>query len=481
MLLRGSQAHTGLTVPVVKRRAVVADPLRDKLERITSESLQKRDDIDARVSTVRESARSRRILLDKLNEAQERGETGKGFAKRFESEIKRAKAERLAGAANGRALELLKERSDDLDGAFLDRALRTEAGTRARERVALIGKAIDNLVAAARANPARFEAYWEAGRGALENLPLPAKVVKGFRTRLPEIARAALLALVEREPATAVDLIERRKGPAQAKFGVAQAIVRLIGKQAQAKLDDDGGTQEIERNAHAARVLADRRAAVDGFKRGEGSGEDLSVVGLGEVGGPQARQLRRDIRDVRKQQIHREKAAATARGRLSAGLKLDPTNAAHADGADLMYARDMADREGDEEQKRDRDVAFAAVAGLLPKTLVKAIHDLVLADDDARVIAGVKLIQALERVDPALTKPVDRHVLGEAHEIIDIVESGVEWSEAVRMTRESADVPARERNKRAGDFASQSDATGLFEALSEVLGERIGSVADDLR
>lgn len=478
MLLRGSQVHTGLTVPIVKRRAVVkADPLRDKLDRIGSEALQKRDDIDAHVSTVRETARSRRALLDKLREAQERGETGKGFATRFEGELRKAKAERLAGALNGQALEQLKERSDDLDREFFDRALRAEAGTRARERIGMIGKALDDLVTAARANPARFEAHYNAGREALAGLQLPAKAVKAFRARLPEIPRAALLALAEREPATAIDLIERRKGPAHPKFGVAPPVVRLIGKQAQTKLDADGGAQEMDRGVNAARMLADRRAAVDAFKRGEGPADDLSVVGLDDVGGPHARQLRRDIRDVRKQQRQHEKAATAARARLGAGLKLDPESTAHADGADLVYARDIADSGAEDDG--ERDVAFAAAAGILPKTLVKKIGGLVLSDDASRVIAGAKLIQALERVDPALTKRIDRHVLAEAREIIDIVESGVDWSEAVRLARESIDVPEGERGRRAQQFAAQSDAHSIGRMLDDVLDARISGIEDD--
>jgi hypothetical protein len=475
MLLRGSQA-AGFTVPVVKGRTVVkADPLRDKLDRIGSEALEKRDGIDARVSAARETARSRRVLLDKLREAQERGETGKGFAKRFGGELRKVKAERLAGALNGQALEQLKGRSNDLDREFLDRALRAEAGTRARERIALIGKAIDDLVAAARANPMRFEAHHEAGRQVLADLPLPVKVVKAFRARLPEIPRAALMALAEREPANAIDLIERRKGPAHPRFGLAPAVVRLIGKQAQAKLEDDGRAQEISRGVNAARMLSDRRAAVDAVGRGEDAADGLSVVGLNKIGGSLARQLRRDIRDVRKTQRHREKAAATVRGRLAGGLKLDPENEEQADGADIVYTRDLARSGRDQEQDRERDVAFTAVAGILPRTLARTINDLVLADDASRVIAGVKLVQALESIDSALTARVDRHVLGEAHEIVDIAESGVDWHEAVRLSRESIDVPVRERERRTQQFAGRAGG-GIFDTLNDVLGVKVSSV-----
>jgi hypothetical protein len=467
MLLRGSQASAGFTVPVVKRRLVEsADPLRDKLERIGTEALLKRDAIDARVSALRASSRSRRALLDRLREAQERGETGKGFAKRFEGEMRKVRAERMAGAGNDRALELLKQRSDDLDGWFFDRALKVEAGTRARERVASIGKAID--VAATRADPARFEAHHAEARKTLDGVSLPAKVAKAFRARLPEIPRAALLALAEHEPTLALEFVERRKGPAHPKFGLTRTVVRLIGKQALAKLDADQSGSDIERQADASRVLADRTAAVEAVGRGEETENELSLVGLSAIGGRHARQLRGDIRDARKVVSKREKFARAVRERLSAGSKLDPKSDADAEGLDIVYARDVTGGANDDAQ-RQRDVSFAAAAGMLPRTLAKAIGNLVLGDDTARVIEGVKLIQALERVDGALTETLDRHVLQEAHEILDIVESGVDWHEAVRMSRDN-DVSAPERDRRAPEFVKHLDIERVFDVLGEALG-----------
>lgn len=474
MLLRGSQTHAGFTVPVVKRRLVEkADPLRERLDRITSSALEKRNDMDARLSVARESGRSRLSLIEKLNEAGERGETGKGFAKRFEAELKKAKAERLAEAANPRALETLKAQSDDLDREFQLRALKTEANTRARERIETIGKAFDDLVAAASANPQRFEALHESARSALVRMALPSKAAAAFRARLPEIPRAALLAFVERDPAQALDFVQRRKGPARAKFGVEQDVLRLIGKQAKAKLDEDEGAPVMEKGVQATRMLVDRRGALEALQRGEGSVEALSLEGLGDAGGAHARELVRDIRGARRDERRRQKLATLVRSRLVTGQKLDPDSEAHGEGLDLFYAQEAQQRGApgsEDDEAIERDVGLSVRAGLLPKTLVKTINEMVLGDDDGRVIVGVKMIEALERADEALTRPLRREALAEAHEILDIVRSGVDWREAVRLARESTDADPAQRHVRDEAFARQAAAFDLPKAIAEALG-----------
>lgn len=474
MLLRGSQTHAGFTVPVVKRRLVEkADPLREKLDRITTAALEKRNDMDARLSVVRESGRSRLSLIEKLAEAAERGETGKGFAKRFEAELKKAKAGRLAEAANPQALETLKAQSDDLDREFQLRALKTEANTRARERIETIGKAFDDLVTAASANPQRFEALHETARSALERMALPPKASAAFRARLPEIPRAALLAYVERDPAQALDFVQRRKGPARAKFGIEQDVLRLIGKQAKAKLDEDEGAPVMEKGVQATRMLVDRQGALEAVKRGEGSVEALSLEGLGEAGGAHARELVRDIRGARREERRRQKSAALVRSRLVAGQKLDAHNEAHAEGLDGLYAQEVERRgaqDGDDEEAIRRDVGLSLSASLLPKRLVKAINEMVLGDDDARVIVGVKMIASLERADEALTRSLDREAVAEAHEVLDIVRSGVDWREAVRLARESTDADPAQRHVRDEAFVRQAAASDLPQAIAEALG-----------
>jgi hypothetical protein len=197
------------------------------------------------------------------------------------------------------------------------------------------------------------------------------------------------------------------------------------------------------------------------------------------VGASHLRQLRRDGQTVRQQRRRQEKAAAGVRKRLAQGLKLDTDDDTQAEGLDLVYARDItakASEKGDDDGRGD--VAFAAAAGSLPKGLVKKIGELVLSDEAARVVAGAKLIEALERVDPALTKRIEPHVLAEAHEIIDIVESDIDWSEAVRLARESIDVAAGEREQRSQRFAEQSDPGWVGRTLDETLGVKIGGVKD---
>jgi hypothetical protein len=475
MLLRGSQDQPGFTVPLIKRRLIEkADPSRDKLERITGDAVAKRDSADARVNATFEGARSRAQLLEMLSEVEQNGDVGEGFARRFVQEIKKAKGERFARAANPRALGLLKDGAEDMDRDLHSRALRAEAGARTRERIARIGRMVDDFVTAAQTAPHSFETHYVTAREAIAGLELPAKVVAAFRARLPEISRAALRALAEKEPDVALDIIERRTGPAHPRFGVERPVVQMIAKQAQAKLDEDEGKGAIDDDVNAIRALADREEAVAAYGRGEATpGATLSLRGLDGVGASHLRQLRHESQTVRQQRRRQEKASAIVRRRLAQGLKLDADDEAQAEGLDLVYLRDAASTSGE-----GSDVAFAAAAGVLPTGLNKKIGDLVLSDEDERVVAGVKLVQTLERIDPALTKRVDRHVLDEAHEVMDIVESGIDWTEAVRLARERVDVPGTERERRSQQFAEQSDPGWVGRALGEALGLKPGSAED---
>jgi hypothetical protein len=465
MLLRGSQDQTGFTVPVVKRRSIEkADPSRDKLERITGEAVAKREATDARVSATFETARSRAQLLEMLSEAEQNGDVGEGFAVRFARDLKKAKDERLSRAANPEALGLLKDGAEDLDRDLHHRALRAEAGARTRERIVRIGRMIDDLVAAAQAAPRSFEIHHATAREAISGLNLPSKVVAAFRARLPEIPRAALRALAQKEPDVALDLIKRRKGPAHPKFGVEPSVAQMIAKQARAKLDEDDGTQAIDEGVNALRALADREEAVAAYGRGEAGAEALSLRGLDGVGAPHLRRLRQDGHAVRQRRRGQERASANVRKRFAQGLKLDADDDAQVEGLDLVYARDATSTSGEAS-----DVGFAAAAGMLPKGLIKKIGDLVLSDDDERVAAGAKLVQAIEGIDAALTKRLDPHILDEAHEIIDIVEAGIDWIEAARLARERVDVSASERERRAQQFAQQFDPEWVTRTLEDAL------------
>jgi hypothetical protein len=480
MLARGNRTHAGFIVPVVGRtRAVAVDPAREKLSRIAGDALAKRDEADARVSATLESARSRLSLLAKLRDAHEQGETGAGFTRRFEGELKKAKAERLARAANPQALELLKARSDALDGEFQARALRTEAGTRARDRVVSIGKTIDDLVAATEANPSMFESHYTAGRDALERLNLPKKALAAFRDRLSEIPRAALRALAERQPAAAVEFTTRRKGPAHPKFRVSADVVRLIGKQAQARLDAAKRGREVADGVKATRTAVDLAADIDAYKRGETPA--LSMLGLKDLSATHGKRLRKEGEAARAERKRLEKAGATVRERLAAGKKLEPDHANDVDGVDVHYEAHARNRTvpADDDGASEADVAFTATAGILPKALAAKITALVRADEPARVVAGVKLIDALERVDAALTKRLDRHVLEEAHDVIELNKAGVEWTEAVRVVRAGIDLPARERERRAQTFEREADGKQIADAIAKALGVEVRGLRDD--
>lgn len=480
MLARGNRMHAGFVVPVVARsRAGAVDPAREKLSRIASEALSKRDEIDGRLSASLESMRSRVGLLRRLREAHENGETGEGFARRFQGELKKAKAERLARAANPRALEILKERSDTMEREFHERAIRTEAGTRARDRVALIGKAIDDLVAAAAANPSMFESHYNAGRDALEGLNLPKKAVTAFRERLSEIPGAALRALAERQPVVAIDVVARRKGPAHPKFRVNADIVRLIGKQAQARLDAAARGSEVADGVKATRTAVDVGANIDAYKSGEAPA--LSLTGLKTLSPTHRKRVLKESEEARSARKRLDRAGGEVRERLASGKTLDPDDANDIEGVDVHYEAYARGRAGDadgEDGEREADVAFTATAGILPKALMKKITAFIQSDVPTRVVAGVKLIDALERVDRALTKRLDRHVVEEAHDVIDLAQAGIAWEEAVRIVRAGIDLPAPERARRAQTFERETDGAQLAGAIGEALGVSIKGLTD---
>jgi hypothetical protein len=403
-------------------------------------------------------------LLDMLSEAEEKDEVGVGFAQRFGQKMELSRNRRPAHATDAQALALLKAGSGAVDRDLFERALRVEAGARTRERVARIGKTIDDLVAAAQATPQRFERYYSTGRAVLAESPLPAKVVAAFRARLPEIPRAALLALAERDPEVAIDLIGRRSGAAHPKFGVSASVVQMIAKQARAKLNEDGSAHAIDNDANVVRMLADREEALASYDRGEDVDGALSVRGVDGAAVSHRRRLRVDGHAARQKRERQEKAATVVRKRLAEGL--EPGSDGEA-GVDLVYTRDVAAKSGDVDARGD--VAFTIAAGVLPRQFANKIRELVMSDESASVIAGTKLITMLERINPALTKRVERHVLREAHEIIDIVESGIDWPEAVRLARESVDVSDSEREALFRQFAEQSDHGWAAQALADVL------------
>lgn len=474
MLLRGSQSRGGFVVPVVVHPKESDHPKRWP-GRLTNDVVRERDAADARVSVVLESSRSRARLLGKLQDANEQGATGAGFARRFAMELKQDREARLGRAANSQALGALRTQSDQLDSEFQFRALKAEAGGRARDRIAQIGRMIDEFVSATKANPSGFEAHYDAALEGLEGLRLPKKVIAAFRERLSEIPRAALQVLAEEQPATAVDLVDRRQGPAHPRFGLKADVVRMLGKFACSKLEASDRARAAADDAQSTRAAIDIDSAIAAYKRGER--DTLSLSGLESVGRAHRRSLRDKAKEARAERRRRDASVIATRERLAAGKAMDPDDPSDVDALDAYFDHAVRVRGGGAELG-ERDVALAAAAGVLPKSLARKIAVLVQSEDVSEAGAGARLIEELEKVDARLTKRLDPHVLRDAHDVIELAQAGVDWGEAVRLARQGTETAASERGRRAKAFTENAGGAAIVDAISKALGAEIAAVND---
>ncbi len=323
----------------------------------------------------------------------EEGQESAGLVARADAALKAYKAS--PGALKGDDFAALAR---DVRG----QALSLEAMARARGRVVQTGKTLDTLIEATRAAPENFEAHTNAAREAIDGQKLPAKIEAAFRARLAEIPEAALGALIERDPAHAVDLIKTREGPAAATFGLDRATLRMLGKQAAAAIDQAEATHANNTNVEAMSAHADAANAIDAAARGEGDEAGLTAwLAQAETIGPKAtRTLRRQSKAAAKVVAQRNAAAAAVREKRARGEDL-------ADTADDTIAADM--KSGDAERAlraAERIVALEAkgLVARLPKTLIADAHTLTAATN-----AGFTPTDALQHLRAAADlTPTDR-------------------------------------------------------------------------
>ncbi len=407
-------------------------------------------------ATPKARAPTHAYFAKRIADAEGAGEAGEGFAKRIASELRAYKA------------VLPGEGFDALRLSIGDRALRAEANARARDRILRVGQTIDMFVAAAKAAPENFATHFESAEEALGRLQLPAKAMMLFRQRLADIPAAALGALVERAPSVAVDLIKRREGPAAARFGVSRTARRLIAKQAEAT-QQNADLQTSQTNAlAAARAHTDANAAITAAERGEAPETALTawLPQASTIGDRGARELRKRSAAAAKAIARRKDATARARERLARGEPLDDAEGADGAYTELPDARD------------DDAVAFVKTGRLVPRALARATAARLRSDDLDAAAAAARMVAAFVRDDESLVAAIDPDTVREALTIDAALSAGLPAAEAVRRVRDAADVPPRERSRRAGDFERAANGGDIARLLERLFGASVGGIED---
>ncbi|MCE9523120.1 MAG: hypothetical protein K8S25_11905 [Alphaproteobacteria bacterium] len=487
MFQRPASFGSQLVVPVVARPLIErADPVRDKLDAVTSEALAKREERDGHATAGLERAQARLHFLNMFREAQESGGDSHGFVKRVDDEFKKYKNERRGQIDNPHARESLKGGFDALHQELRGKALRTEAKARLRERIVVVGKSIDDLVAAATSLPMNFASHYEAGRNGIERLGLPPKIAEAFGRRLVEIPQAALKALATQDPQAALEMVKRRSGAADPKYGLERNVVRVIGKQAEAEHRYRGSEKTSAEAAGVTRTIVDGKLAIGAAKRGEVSPSALAgwMAQRDKIGKGAARELTRDSGEAMRAIERKVKTSAMARNVLARGKKIDRTDADQVEGFNNHFEQasvgTSAQAGGADATLDQQSLQMARLAGVMPKKLADSIVARFKSDDARSTAEAAHLISELEHDDPELTKGLDTDVLRQAHSIISAAEGGIDWVEAARMVREIVDLPRSERERREQEFARIVNGGEVSKIIEDAFGVKIAGMAESV-
>ena len=451
MLLRDMQL-SDFRVPRTARHQIAPDTESSKRDQANEEALRRRDQLRAGLATAHERARARAAFATLF--AEDGG--AEGAVARSAAALKKYKAE--PGALTGNEFGALEQ-------DVRTEALRIEALAKARDRVLQVGRNLDTLIEATRATPGNFAAHAEAARETITRAKLPDKIAKAFRARLAEIPEAALVAQIEQDPPQAISLIEQREGPANPKFGIDNASLRVLAKQASAALAEREREKRAGESAIALRARVDAADEIAAAKRGEANGLTLSswLTNAEAIGPAGTRALRRESKDVAKVIERRTAVAAYARARVARGKETD------AEGVDELFAE--YDGPG-----VDDALAIAEVAGALPKSLQRQIEADMKSEDAGRVAQASALIVKLEAKSPALISRLAASVRNDAHTVVAAIEAGFGPTDALRHLREAADIETSDSRRRIQSFDQAVDGGTVAAAVEHTFAIRAAGI-----